>query len=185
MHRVGSIVVAVALVCCVGTDACAQDVSVLYGIRSYQGLERIPVYPPYHYRVAPRAEPAGLAPRIIEITPGAPPSGAVAATRLPVRGNPLAALLSDATLRPGDVVMFAEGARIFSGPTYGRRDLADFVPVAAGARMLPPAVRDHVLRLRPGWSDTWAGVAPSAAVVGERPTRGRPSGFEVVRVSAP
>jgi hypothetical protein len=41
-----------------------------------------------------------------------------------------------------------------------------------------------VLRLRPGWSDTWAGVAVAAqARPGAPPPTHRSAGFEVVRVT--
>ena len=184
MHRVGPVLLSAAVLCCLGTAAGAQEVTVLYGIRSNQGLERIPVNPPYHYRIAPRPEPGGGAGvRIIEVAPE-PASQGFAAVRPRHRGNPLADLLADPTLRPGDIAMFGDGPRVFTGAPYGRRDLSDFVPVASGARMLPPAVRDQVLRLRPGWSDAWAGVAsaPPPRTAAPLPTQ-RSAGFEVVRVS--
>jgi hypothetical protein len=173
----------VAVLCWLGTVAGAQEVTVLYGIRSNQAVERIPVNPPYHYRIAPRLELGGAAVRIIEVSPE-PASQGFAALRPRQRGNPLVDLLSDPTLRPGDIAMFADGPRVFTGAPYGRRELSDFVPAASGARMLPPAVRDHVLRLRPGWSDAWAGVAsaPPPRPGGPAPTH-RSTGFEVVRVS--
>ena len=183
MHSVGPILVSAVVLCCVGTAAGAQEVTVLYGIRSNQAVERIPVNPPYHYRVAPRPEPGGAGVRIFEVSPE-PASQGVAALRPRRRGNPLADLLSDPTLRPGDIAMFGDGPRVFTGAPYGRRELSDFVPAASGARMLPPAVRDHVLQLRPGWSDTWAGVAVAApARTGAPPPTHRSAGFEVVRVS--
>jgi hypothetical protein len=169
---------------CMGTAAGAQDVTVLYGIRSNQGVERVPVNPPYHYRVAPRSEHAGAAVRIIAVSPE-PASQGFAAVRPARRGNPLVDLLSDPTLRPGDIAMFADGPRVFTGPPHGRRELSDFAPVATGGRMLPPALRDHVLRLRPGWSDTWAGVAIAAPTRPDLRHAAHPSGFEVVRVSPP
>ena len=183
MHSVGPVLVSAVVLCCVGTAAGAQEVTVLYGIRSNQAVERIPVNPPYHYRVAPRPEPGAAGVRIIEVSPE-PASQGFAALRPRRRGNPLVDLLSDPTLRPGDIAMFSDGPRVFTGAPYGRRELADFAPAASVARMLPPAARDHVLRLRPGWSDTWAGVAVAApARTGAPPPTHRSAGFEVVRVS--
>jgi hypothetical protein len=166
-----------------GTAAAAQEITVLYGIRSNQAVDRIPVNPPYHYRIAPRPEPGTPAPRIIEITPDARSPG-FGAVRPAERGNPLADLLSDPTLRVGDIAMFADGPRVFAGEPFGRRGLSDFVPAASGARLLPPAMRDHVLRLRPGWSDRWAGVDIGPPPRADRPLAARrAAGFEVVRVS--
>jgi hypothetical protein len=172
-----------ALLCCGGTPAAAQEVTVLYGIRSNQAVERVPVYPPYHYRVVPRAEPAGPAPRIIEITPEAP-SGAMVARRPAAGRDPVADLFSDPTLRAGDVAMFTDGARVFTGASYGRRELSDFVPVASAGRMLPAAIRDYVLSLRPAWSGAWERVEIARSPRPEPPRIApRTSGFEVVRVA--
>jgi hypothetical protein len=185
VHRVGPVLVAAAALCCGGTPAAPQEVTVLYGIRSNPGVERVPVYPPYHYRVVPRAEPAGAAPRVIEITPGEP-SGAVATAR-PVGGqNPVADLFSDPTLRTGDIAMFTDGPRVFTGAPYGRREPSDFVPAASAGRMLPAAIRDYVLSLRPAWSGAWERVEVARSPRPE-PSRiaPRPFGFEVVRVAPP
>lgn len=183
MHRVGSVLVAATVLCCGGTPAPAQEVTVLYGIRSNQGVERVPVYPPYHYRIAPRAEPAGSAPRIIEITPEAP-SGAMAAGRPAAGQNPVTNLLSDPTLRTGDVVMFTDGPRVFTGGSYGRREPSDFVPAASAGRMLPAPLRDYVLSLRPGWSGAWERIEVARSPRPQAPRIAPPaSGFEVVRVT--
>lgn len=171
------------MLCWLGTGAAAQEVTVLYGIRSNPGVERIPVNPPYHYRVAPRPEPAAAGVRIIEIAPETPGSG-FAALRPARSGDPVADLIADPTLRPGDVAMFADGARVFTGAPHGRRELSDFAPAASAARLLPPSVRDHVLSLRPAATQGWA----AAALAPRAPSRPAPalharSGFEIVRVT--
>jgi hypothetical protein len=185
VHRVGPVLLTSAVLCCTGTAAGAQEVTILYGIRSNQGVERVPVNPPYHYRIAPRLDSApGAGVRIIEVT--REPAGQGFATVRPwQRGNPLVDLLSDPTLRPGDIAMFADGPRVFTGAPHGRRELSDFAPVASGARLLPPAVRDQVSRLRPGWSDTWVGIAGAAPAQPDRRAAALAPGFEIVRVSPP
>jgi hypothetical protein len=169
--------------CCVGTGAGAQEITVLYGIRSNGPVDRIPVNPPYHYRIAPRAEPAGPAPRIIEITPGETSAASTPALR-GARGNPLADLLSDPTLRAGDIAMFADGPRVFTGASYGSRALSDFAPVASAPRLLPGSLRHYVLSLRPASTEEWAAPEPAPpARAGQPSAAQRGTGFEVVRVS--
>ena len=40
--------------------------------------------------------------------------------------NPVPALLADSTLRPGDMVMFPDGLRVFTGKPGGSHKLTDF-----------------------------------------------------------
>jgi hypothetical protein len=71
------------------------------------------------------------------------------------RENPLAALLSDPTLRYGDIAMFPDGPRVFRGEPGSRHSVHDFVTVAA-ARDMPPASRNKLLAMRPGANEAWS-----------------------------
>lgn len=55
--------------------------------------------------------------------------------------------LDDPTLRPGDVVVTAEGAKVFQGKRDGRKRANEFVPVEQ-ARNLPKSVRQSLSELR-------------------------------------
>ncbi len=55
--------------------------------------------------------------------------------------------LDDPTLRPGDVVVTADGAKVFQGERGGRRQAREFVPVEQ-ARNLPKAMRQTLSDLR-------------------------------------
>lgn len=51
--------------------------------------------------------------------------------------DPVAYLMHDATLRPGDAVMTRDGIRIFEGPVSSRHVPGDFVPLAAAGHVEP------------------------------------------------
>lgn len=48
---------------------------------------------------------------------------------LDMKAGPVAALMKDETLRPGDIVILKTGARVFTGEREKTHDLADFEPV--------------------------------------------------------
>lgn len=78
------------------------------------------------HRGSPRAAQASLArpperPRA-SATPGRP----TAPTARDAAANPVAALLSDSTLRPGDIVMFPDGPKVFRGGGQAPHTLAAF-----------------------------------------------------------
>lgn len=69
--------------------------------------------------------------------------------------NPVPALLADKTLRPGDIVVFPDGPRIFKGQPGGRHALADFVKIAS-AKGLPQPARKIVSAMLVGRNDAWS-----------------------------
>ncbi|MBB4040331.1 hypothetical protein GGR34_001984 [Microvirga flocculans] len=69
--------------------------------------------------------------------------------------NPVAALLSDSTLRPGDMVMFPDGLRVFTGRVGQTHKLNDFKPIAQMAKGLSRSTRKLVSGLLPGDNVTW------------------------------
>lgn len=69
--------------------------------------------------------------------------------------NPVPALLADSTLRPGDMVMFPDGLRVFTGKPGGSHKLADFKPLAQAGKHLSRATRKLVARLLPAENIAW------------------------------
>jgi hypothetical protein len=69
--------------------------------------------------------------------------------------NPVPALLADSTLRPGDMVMFPDGLRVFTGKPGGPHKLADFKPLAQAGKHLSRATRKLVAHLLPAENVAW------------------------------
>jgi len=69
--------------------------------------------------------------------------------------NPVPALLADSTLRPGDMVMFPDGLRVFTGRSEGPHKLADFKPLAQAAKHLSRQTRKLVAHLLPAENVAW------------------------------
>ena len=69
--------------------------------------------------------------------------------------NPVPALLADKTLRPGDIVVFPDGPRVFRGEPGERHALKDFVKIA-NPKTLPPEARKVVTAMLIGRNDAWS-----------------------------
>jgi hypothetical protein len=69
--------------------------------------------------------------------------------------NPVPALLADRTLRPGDMVMFPDGLRVFTGRPEGSHKLADFKPLAQAGKHLSRETRKLVAHLLPAENVAW------------------------------
>ena len=69
--------------------------------------------------------------------------------------NPVPALLADSTLCPGDMVMFPDGLRVFTGKPGGIHKLSDFKPLAQAGKHLSRATRKLVAHLIPGENIAW------------------------------
>jgi hypothetical protein len=119
----------------------------------------VPTYLPYEYqpvptferpvrkvRPRPKAVPVEQAAIKMPQTPKAPGETA----------NPVPGLLADSTLRAGDMVMFPDGLRVFTGRAGDRHTMADFVPVARSGRAVPASTRKEVGHLRPGANVAWS-----------------------------
>jgi hypothetical protein len=172
----------VVLLCPIATSARAGEITVVYGIG---GPARVAPATRDTYAApgpATTVEPSRARPKIIVIEPL--PARPVAPRSSSVLTNPVPLLLSDPTLRAGDITMFPDGVRVFEGGTGSRRTLRDFVPLDAAQRFVSPPLRERLSALRPGWIGAWS--ADEAAALGtasdarlaRRPVRG----FEVVRV---
>ena len=69
--------------------------------------------------------------------------------------NPVPALLADSTLRPGDMVMFPDGLRVFTGKRGSSHKLTDFKPLAQAGKHLSRATRKLVAHLLPAENLAW------------------------------
>jgi hypothetical protein len=70
--------------------------------------------------------------------------------------DPVPALLADNTLRPGDMVMFPDGLRVFTGKPGGPHKLADFKPLAQARKHLSRETRKLVAHLLPAGNIAWS-----------------------------
>jgi hypothetical protein len=69
--------------------------------------------------------------------------------------NPVPALLADSTLRPGDMVMFPDGLRVFTGKPGVSHKLTDFKPLAQAGKHLSRVTRKLVAHLLPAENIAW------------------------------
>jgi hypothetical protein len=183
MHRSGPLAaVVVALLCPIATPARAGEITVVYGIGGPAPVAPAPRDTYAAPAPATTVEPSRVRPKIIVVEPLPAPPAAPRSSA--VLTNPVPLLLSDPTLRAGDIAMFPDGVRVFEGGTGSRRTLRDFVPLDAARRLVSPPLRERLSALRPGWIGAWSadeaaapGTAPDARLT-RRPARG----FEVVRV---
>ena len=90
--------------------------------------------------------------------------------------NPVPGLLSDRTLRSGDLAMFPDALRVFTGRRGASHGLADFAPLARAGAALPASLRRLAAGLRPGWNRAWstAGLAVGGRIA--EGTAGREAG---------
>jgi hypothetical protein len=94
--------------------------------------------------------------RAAEPTPAVSPKFADPAKR----PNPLVTLLSDPTLRPGDIVMFPDGPRVFRGHRGAQHASADFVKVSA-AKEVPKSTRKALAAMSVGENSAWSSAVTS------------------------
>jgi hypothetical protein len=161
----------------------AQDADSVYGVllQSWRQQERVAEPQP---RIAPRAprplySPSALdhrfprrAPRTVrekkrelkQIETAKPRRGDSHKT-VDIPSNPHLALMTDPTLRPGDIVMFPDGPRVFQGDVGTRHAMSDFVPFAK-AKGLTKTDRRYLTALRTGVNDAWV-EAPADAKVAQ------------------
>ncbi|WP_375462507.1 hypothetical protein [uncultured Methylobacterium sp.] len=105
----------------------------------YAGEQRRHTRRAYHPR--PRARYAAL--------PGSEPLKVRITDRqtpLDMKAGPVAALMKDETLRPGDIVVLSTGARVFTGDPDAAHAMRDFVPVE-GSGYLDRATRRQLAAL--------------------------------------
>jgi hypothetical protein len=69
--------------------------------------------------------------------------------------NPVPALLADSTLRPGDMVMFPDGLRVFAGKPGGQHKLDDFKPISKAGKVVSRSTRKLAASLTPSENMAW------------------------------
>ena len=117
-----------------------------------------PAFQPYEYRAVPDIEQRIVRrrPKVVGVDQP-PPTKRPLKPRAPGEvTNPVPELLADSTLRRGDIVMFPDGPRVFTGEAQRQHALADFEPVSRAGNDLPPAARRMVANLRPSLNDAWS-----------------------------
>jgi hypothetical protein len=72
------------------------------------------------------------------------------------RVDPLPLILTDDTLRAGDIVVFPDGPRVFTGSPGPRHSVVDFEKILRGARKLSKHTRDALAKIKAGVNDAWA-----------------------------
>ena len=145
------------------------------GAQDFFGLFRLfsapqphyPAYQRYDYRPLPELERRSHVrrPKVVrtepnENKPAIKPKAPGEVT------NPVPELLTDKTLRRGDIVMFPDGPRVFNGHPGSQHTLSDFVPVSRAGNALPPATRKLLASLRPGINVAWSPETPNTKVAG-------------------
>jgi hypothetical protein len=150
--------------------------------RSYQRVTPSP-WAPLHFEVR-RARPSIRRATRPSIEREAPKPQVAAKPPDPAtRENPLAALLNDRTLRPGDIVIFPDGPRVFKGAPGQRHAVLDFVKLPA-AKGVPNSTRSVLAKVSVGDNDAWrsdlraakeqvAQTAPDVQTTGTISGRGR------------
>ena len=76
------------------------------------------------------------------------------------RPNPLVTLLSDPTLRAGDIVMFPDGPRVFRGRPGAQHASADFVKISA-SKDVPKSTRKALAAMSVGENSAWSAAVTS------------------------
>ena len=117
----------------------------------------LPAYQPYEYQRSPTPERRRVhaRPKPVPVEP--------AAVKKPIEprspgemDNPVPALLADSTLQAGDLVMFPDGLRVFTGRAGKQHTLADFKPLAQAGKALSRATRKLVAHLLPSDNPAWS-----------------------------
>jgi hypothetical protein len=80
-----------------------------------------------------------------------------------IPANPHLALMTDPTLRFGDIVIFPGGPRVFQGRPGNRHAMSDFVPFAK-AKGLTKTDRRYLTALRTGVNDAWSEASENSKI---------------------
>jgi hypothetical protein len=73
--------------------------------------------------------------------------------------NPFPLLLADSTLRPGDIVVFPDGPRMFTGSPGTSHSVREFETFATAGKKIPQSVRETLTKIRAGVNEAWAYAA--------------------------
>lgn len=144
--------------------ALAQDIFGFFRPFSQPAAAPIPAYHAPEFRFGPAIESPKVKPRARPRAKPAPVQEVE--VKKPERPrspgestNPVPELLADSTLRPGDMVMFPDGLRVFTGRPGDRHKMADFDPVSQAGKAVASPTRKLVVGLRPGTNTAWSADA--------------------------
>lgn len=114
-----------------------------------------PTYHPFDNGIPQSSQPRRkpTRPKPVEPTPIKMPDKPKAPGEI---DNPVPLLLADSTLRPGDMVMFPDGLRVFTGKPGTQHRLADFQPLSRAGKSLSRETRKLVAQLNPGVNAAWS-----------------------------
>ena len=73
--------------------------------------------------------------------------------------NPFPLLLVDSTLRPGDIVVFPDVPRVFTGSPARSHSLGDFEKFTTAGKKLPQSVREALTKIKASVNHGWAKAA--------------------------
>jgi hypothetical protein len=133
----------------------------------------VPAYQPFDDRSVPGFERYRLRPRPKPIRLEQPPTPVPVKPKAPGEvANPVPDLLTDSTLRPGDLVMFPDGLRIFTGRPGSQHALADFRPASRAGKSISPATRKLLAAFPPGVNPAWSAENSSKLAVSRIETTG-------------
>jgi hypothetical protein len=165
----GSLLVTAAL-----TGAQPAQAQGLFDFLFSRPVARAPAYEPSYYPFAADFDrPAVRRHRPKVVRASSPPVKMPAKPKAPGEvANPVPELLADSTLQRGDIVVFPDGPRVFSGDHGARHSLGDFEPLSQAASLVPPSTRKLVGNLKPGanlaWSTEKPGVTGKVAAANTR-----------------
>jgi hypothetical protein len=77
--------------------------------------------------------------------------------------DPVPELLADSTLRRGDIVMFPDGPRVFTGRPGTKHTLTDFVSVSRAGNAVARSTRKLLVGLYPDQNGAWNTEKPKLA----------------------
>jgi hypothetical protein len=135
----------------------AQDIFGFFRPFAQPVAAPVPAYQPLEFRFGPAVEKPRLRPRarptpVTETEVKKPEK-----PRSPGESsNPVPELLADSTLRPGDMVMFPDGLRVFTGKPGDKHKFADFQPVSQAGKSVASSTRKLATGLRPGLNAAWS-----------------------------
>jgi hypothetical protein len=122
----------------------------------------VPAYQPFDYRSVPALERYRLRPRPKAVRLEQPQTPIRVEPKAPGEiANPVPDLLTDSTLRPGDLVMFPDGLRTFTGRPGSQHALADFRSVSQAGKSISPATRKLLATFPPGVNPAWSAESTS------------------------
>jgi hypothetical protein len=159
----GAVVLAVSTV----FPASGEDSGIYAFIHSEaRGRAYVPVAPqfaPPAFEIAPRRTTSK--PEVVRLPEETAPVTARDPKTIGEVSNPVPALLSDKTLRPGDFVVFPDGLRVFRGQPGNRHKLADFQKLGGTKRLT--ASERRLLAIVVGQNDAWSAEGAKPGKVAE------------------